>query len=72
MPVEEILEVATVAGEVSSATVEIVESVDLTTVSLQLADIQDILLSVSFGQMVLCGVLLGAAVILVLAVMFRD
>ena len=71
MPMPEILEAVTTLEEVTDVG-EAVASVDLTTVSRQLDQMEGHLLGISFGQMLFCGVLLGAAVILVLAVMFRD
>lgn len=72
MPLSAISEAVAVLEEVSSGTGEAVVPVDLSTVSQQLVDIQDSLLYISFGQLVLCGVLLGVAITLVLAVMFRG
>lgn len=71
MPVPEILEAATVMEEVA-ITGETVESVDLATVSQQLDHIAALLSSLDVGQMVLTGVLLGACISLLLAVMFRG
>lgn len=71
MPVPEILGAATVMEEVAIAG-ETVESVDLATVSQQLDHIAALLSSLDFGQMVLVGALLGACIVLLLAVMFRG
>lgn len=71
MPLSAISEAVTMAEEVA-AMGEAVVPVDLSPVSQQLAYIQDILLYLLFGQLVLCGVLLGVAITLVLAVMFRG
>ena len=71
MPVSVISEAVTVAEEVA-AMEETVVPVDLATVSLQLDRMSELLEAVHFGQMVLCGVILGVGIILVLAVMFRG
>lgn len=71
MPVNEILEAVTVAEEVAAAG-EVTVSVDLSVVSQQLDRLEILLTSIDFGQMVLVGVLLGVAISLLLAVMFRG
>lgn len=71
MPVPTILEAATAMEEVAIAG-EAVDLVDLATVSQQLDHIATLLSSLDFGQMVLTGVLLGACISLLLAVMFRG
>lgn len=47
-------------------------SVGLEEVSVQLADIYELLFDISYGQMVFLGVFAGALIALLLAVMFRD
>lgn len=48
-----------------------VETVDLTQVLESLARVEELLAGVAAGQLVLAGVILGSAVICVLAVMWR-
>lgn len=59
------------ASAVEQAVEQAVETVDLTAVVESMARIEELLAGVAAGQLVLAGVLLGAAVVLVLAVMWR-
>lgn len=51
--------------------VETVEAVDLTPVLESLGRVEELLQGIAGGQMILVGVILAAAVVLILAVMWR-
>lgn len=55
----------------TSAVEQAVETVELTAVVESMARIEELLTGVAAGQLVLAGVILGAAVICVLAVMWK-
>lgn len=71
MSVSVISEAVTMA-EAVAAMEEAMVPVDLAMVSSQLGRMLGLLEAVHFGQMTLCGVILGVGIILVLAVMFRG
>lgn len=55
----------------ASSVVDAVETADLTPVLESLARVEELLQGIAGGQMILVGVVLAAAVVLLLAVMWR-